>query len=434
MNKTLSYIALLVIAIFFSTNGEACTTAVISGKYTKDGRPLLWKNRDTNSLKNSLGYFEGGKYSYLGLVNSSDTKGKNVWMGMNNAGFAIMNSATYNLSKDSGSGGEGVAMREALEICESLEDFEKYLDDQEKPFGWRANFGVIDAYGGAAYYEVGPDGYVKFDANDPKTAPFGYIIRANYSFTGELAKGSSGYIRYHAVDEAFYLKQSTVGLGPKDIEQGVTKDLYNSLTKRNLFEIYADVPENNPRYEVLKDYIPRTTSSSSTVIQGVMKGENPNLATMWSNVGFPLASVMVPTWIESAVELPYVVRYNNTIKNSPVCYAALKLKNERILNIRWGKFASRYLDVNALFNKDNSGIAQIIKKQEDEIYSRAEKLQSQWRKNNTSNKKEIKEFYKWVNNLVIDTYNNEFDIDLNEKNLVAPVSDKENQNSMKGVN
>jgi hypothetical protein len=27
-----------------------CTVAVVSGKATPDGRPLLWKNRDTSSL------------------------------------------------------------------------------------------------------------------------------------------------------------------------------------------------------------------------------------------------------------------------------------------------------------------------------------------------------------------------------------------------
>jgi len=31
---------------------NACTTAVISGKATRDGRPLLWKNRDTLDASN----------------------------------------------------------------------------------------------------------------------------------------------------------------------------------------------------------------------------------------------------------------------------------------------------------------------------------------------------------------------------------------------
>ena len=32
----------------------ACTSAVVSGKATPDGRPLLWKHRDTDFLKNHV--------------------------------------------------------------------------------------------------------------------------------------------------------------------------------------------------------------------------------------------------------------------------------------------------------------------------------------------------------------------------------------------
>jgi hypothetical protein len=92
----------------------ACTTAIISGKFTPDGRPLLWKNRDTGDRDNKLMYFTDGKYDYIGLVNSKDTAGKDVWTGMNTAGFAIMNSASYNLnsSEDTAEAiNEGMVMR-----------------------------------------------------------------------------------------------------------------------------------------------------------------------------------------------------------------------------------------------------------------------------------------------------------------------------------
>ena len=37
----------------------ACTSAVVSGKVTPDGRPLLWKNRDTDYLRNHVAYIKG---------------------------------------------------------------------------------------------------------------------------------------------------------------------------------------------------------------------------------------------------------------------------------------------------------------------------------------------------------------------------------------
>ncbi|MBK3515900.1 hypothetical protein [Carboxylicivirga marina] len=91
-NLFLALLALL-IAIPFS---EACTTAVISGKYTANSRPIIWKLRDTETFENKMRYFRDGKYDYIGMINSKDANGEQVWGGSNAAGFAIMNSASFN--------------------------------------------------------------------------------------------------------------------------------------------------------------------------------------------------------------------------------------------------------------------------------------------------------------------------------------------------
>ena len=49
----------------------ACTSAVVSGKATPDGRPLLWKHRDTDFLKNHVEYVRGEKYDFIAVVNSA---------------------------------------------------------------------------------------------------------------------------------------------------------------------------------------------------------------------------------------------------------------------------------------------------------------------------------------------------------------------------
>ena len=78
-------LAIFLSAVLFTVSEKSvsCTTAVISGKATPDGRSMIWKLRDTDNLENSMRYFNDGKYSYLGLVNSKDTKGENVWGGSN---------------------------------------------------------------------------------------------------------------------------------------------------------------------------------------------------------------------------------------------------------------------------------------------------------------------------------------------------------------
>ena len=178
----------------------ACTSAVVSGKVTPDGRPLLWKNRDTDYLRNHVAYIKGEKYNFIADVNSDNFPDlKEAWVGTNSAGFALMNTQSYNLVevKDGEERGaaNGRIIYRALEVCATVEDFRHFLDTISKPSLIEANFGVIDAQGGAAVFEVDYYKYTMYDANNPKDAPYGYIARTNFSFAGEANRGA-GYVRY----------------------------------------------------------------------------------------------------------------------------------------------------------------------------------------------------------------------------------------------
>lgn len=408
---------LLIIIAILGVNyySYACTVAVISGKYTKDGRPLLWKNRDTKAIHNQIMYFEDGKYSYMGLVNSGDITGKSVWIGQNSTGFAIMNSASYNLNIGDNtklSGLEGQIIKEALATCKTIEDFEKYLDQLPKPTRLEANFGVIDANGGAAMYELNNNGYVKFDANDAKVAPFGYIIRGNYSFTGSFGEESSGYIRYNTTNDLFYNAMTTNNFDAQFIIQDVTRGLYHSLTKIDLYKQFGNIPENTPTYTFFHDFIGRRSSASACVIQGVKRGENPEFTTLWSVVGFPLTSIAVPTWVKGKDNFPEVLKRNEKIKDSPICNAALTLKGE-FFNIRWGKWAAKYyVNINALINEDSTGIQQKIAPYENKIFSTTNKKLDDWRKNGMP-EAEIEQYYDELNEDLIKIFSNEFNLNLN---------------------
>ena len=72
------------------TDAISCTSAIFTGKVTKDGRPLLLKHRDTGELNNRVEYFQGPKYGFLALVDSP-SKGGVAWAGSNNVGFSIIN-------------------------------------------------------------------------------------------------------------------------------------------------------------------------------------------------------------------------------------------------------------------------------------------------------------------------------------------------------
>ncbi len=411
MKKVFLIIAFVAAALLYT---KACTIAVVSGKYTKDGRPLLWKNRDTWATNNKIMYLNDGKYKYMGLVNSKDMDGKSLWIGMNEKGFAIMNSNSYNLTigdTTKHSGLEGRLIKYALANFSTVEEFQDYLDKMEKPTRLEGNFGVIDGQGGAAMFEVGFQSYEKFDANDPRVAPFGYVIRGNYSFSGSYGEESSGYIRYNTVDDLFYQAAATNSFDAQFIMQDVTRGLKHSLLKTDLYEQYKNIPENTPTYTFFHDFIPRKSSASACVVQGVKKDENPEFTTLWSAVGFPLTSIVIPTWLKAENDFPEVLKINEDLEDSPICNAALTLKNE-VFPIRWGKFAAQYyININALVNADNSGVRQKIEPDENQIFEKTNQKLENWQKNGMT-KKDIKEFNQWLNTFVKQSYKKNFNLDL----------------------
>lgn len=404
-----TFISVFLLFFFIHISGIPCTTAVVSGKYTKDGRPLLWKNRDTQALNNKVMKFNDGKYLYTGVINSSDTLGKSIWQGFNSAGFAIMNSASYNLNNDTikQSGTEGRLMKLALQTCATVDDFEELLKGLDKPTRLEANYGVIDASGGAAYFELGNFGYKKIDVNDPKIAPYGYVIRTNYSVTGKMGIGG-GYIRFVTADKMMKMAVKENRLTPETIIREGTRNLTHSLTHMNL-EDYSNIPANHETMIYFEDFIPRRLTSSSTVVQGVKKGEDPAYTTMWTVLGWPLTSVTIPVWLSKKAELPHIMQYDKNLKDSPLCHMALTAK-KRCFPYTWGTSSKHYMNVNGLINADKTGTIQLIHPFEDKIFAKAEALLNSWREQKIS-QSEMTAFYKWIDQKVPEFYKNTFGIE-----------------------
>lgn len=388
-------------AIYFLTFSlivYPCTTAVVSGKATDDGRPLLLKNRDADALQNRLVSFNDGKFKFIGLVNSSDKENKEVWCGFNETGFAIMNSASYNLKRNDTtklSDREGIIMKLALATCSSLEDFEKMLRELPKPLGVEANFGVIDARGGAAYYETTNFDFIKFDVNDPQTAPNGYLIRTNYSFAGEDNKGF-GYIRYNTAYDLFENKYRNGKLSFEFLIDDVPRCLVHSLTKTDLTKSLPKSEDDN-NFVFFRDYIPRYSTSAAIVIQGVRTEEKASLTTMWTILGFPLSSVVVPVWLLDDGALPKILQADET-GNAPLCNLALKLKSK--VFPEQNDANQNYINLAALMNKRNTGVRQKLMPIEEQVITKAKSYLIKWRENDL-NQKEVKAFFNWVDSFLI---------------------------------
>ena len=72
--KKLTLILLLFAAVGIAGELWSGTTFLMSDKYTHDGRPILYKHRDTVTLDNALVIFTDGKYQYNGMVDSKDSR------------------------------------------------------------------------------------------------------------------------------------------------------------------------------------------------------------------------------------------------------------------------------------------------------------------------------------------------------------------------
>ena len=344
MKKIFSLSIALLLALLGTVPADACTSAIFTGKSTPDGRPLLWKHRDTGELNNRIEFFPAGngrKYSFLGLVNSPVQDGE-VWTGTNEVGFSIMNTASYNLQSETADieDQEGAVMYQALGSCKTLKDFEKLLDKMKKPRGVEANFGVIDAEGGAAYYEVNNTTWTKIDVNDPKIAPEGFLVYTNHSYTGRKDEGM-GYVRYNTANEILHKAWiQGVDFTPQWIFNNLSRSYYNSLLGIDLNKNPELAPDG---WFVDQDFIPRRSTSASIVVKGVKPDENPELTVVWTILGYPPCSIAIPLFVAAGEKQPDYMLKRADNDNCLMCDQALE-RRSHVFPLKRGN-GKNYLNV-----------------------------------------------------------------------------------------
>lgn len=282
----------------------ACTTAVISGRATASGRPLLWKNRDTSNTHNEVVHFNDGPIPFVAVVDAG--KRSAVWMGVNEAGFCVENALSKDLSDQAPSTGmgNGSFMKKALATCRTVDDFARLLRETDQT-GRKttANFGVIDAHGGAAIFESGPKSHAMFDVNDPIVAPDGFLVRSNFATTAQGLPGNPAtdhlpsFYSGQRYCRAKVLIQDQLPLGITALF--VMRHLCRDLADPNGLAYPGSV--NNtvgvlPTELNTDATISRSTTVSAVVIEGVAEGEDPRTTTMWTLLGDPKFTIAVPCW------------------------------------------------------------------------------------------------------------------------------------------
>ena len=344
---TALFTALLIIDISARRDAQECTTLVAAGGATATGAPLLWKNRDTDTLSNKVVFVDERPYRYLALVNAEDTAGRIAWAGLNDAGFAIANSVAYNLPQLAGEPQdlEGHLMADALRTCRTVAEFERFLErNRNRNLGARTNVLAIDADGGASIFETHNHGFTRLDA---ATFPGERIANTNFSRSGTPDNGA-GYLRFDR-ESALLETAAAQRLDVTTVLQVLARDLGHSLLAHPARGDWAKLPARNPYWVHTNYTINRASTASAVVIQGVRKGEDPRAATMWVVLGEPVTSIAVPLWVAAGV--PPAPMWQGD--DASIAAEAFRLKDAlRPLKSRERR---EYADLTALDNADGTG-------------------------------------------------------------------------------
>ena len=264
---------------------------------------------------------------------------------MNDAGFAVMNTASYNIKDDrvpqKKMDREGILMTKALQTCRTVDDFARLLDSYPRPMGVEANFGVIDASGNGAFFETNNHSYVRYDLADQ---PDGVLVRTNYSHSGRKNEGY-GFVREANANCILrpYIEERSVS--PEVLTEVVSRTFYHDLKKRD----YTSADE---QWLIDQDFIPRYKSTATIAIEGcrpvaaqdsVMPDFVADEYIMWTGLGYPpVAEIRAVRCKDGGV--PYELRGSLPDGHSPLGDEA-KRKRDEVFPLKAGN-AQQAISIN----------------------------------------------------------------------------------------
>ncbi len=356
---------------------EECTAGVASGRATADGRPLLWKTRDAGAINNEVIWNTSGTHPFVSVISAGDESSS--WMGVNEKGFAIINTQSSDLPAGRTGLHNGTFMAHALRECATVAEFEELLrETNETGRMTNTNFGVIDATGAAAFFETAGNEYWRFDAADTEK---GYILRTNFAVNGDRSRGDppgsmDRYLQTETLMIDFY---RTDKIDFKEIVKVQVRSFGTPEGELIRLPFTGSVDGHPDGYFPHSSSINRNSSVSFAVIQGVRADEDPRLSTMWTILGQPSTGVLVPYW--PVGETPPEA---NGPETAPLADAANRIRGEiyeEFENASPEQMRVRplFIDTSELKDENGEGIWKILMPLEDSIISASEASLDSWR-------------------------------------------------------
>jgi len=350
--------------------------AVIPPVSSYDNRPMLWVNLEGNNKNINLHYFKGQRYDFIGVFEDNDTS--RVFMGMNTTGFALVFTTAFDQSGDSLTD-NGEFTKTALALCGRINDLHELLQNNHT----KANFGCVDSYGNCAVFETGVNTFNKYNVNDSTDASDGFLVRGNFSFSGEKDITESSW-RYHRACEL--LKNALINhkLNFKYLLQKVARDLKSADLDPYPLP-YKQKFRNAPKgFIKTNDSINQYRTVVSAVFHGVSKENNTNPALLWIIPGEPVCGVAVPLWPQCS-HIPKELTGKSISNMNKVIQ---ELRNRLYYKKKWPTF----LDSKFLAQGKNSILSKTLKT-ENEIFLDTDNFSKNFQKRTIDNK-EIEKFQK----------------------------------------
>ncbi|MBN2543101.1 T9SS type A sorting domain-containing protein [bacterium] len=292
----------LFLSVLYLNSFSSCTIGVATSDATFDGRPVIFKNRDITSWSIEFKVVtSSGAYAYA--CNTS-VGSSTPWMGVNEVGFGIVQSAAYNLSWEGGSGlGNGSLLQHALKYCETLADFEWVLDSTNATGRLtEANYAVIDASGNGAIYECANWEYAKYEPDS-----LGLVTHANFAYIGD-----SGRVGQNRMERAYELMAQALegdSLNAHFIAKHVVTDLLYPGQDPYPLPWTGSFPGMPAGWVETGDFtavqtICNANSHAAGVVQGVVPGTDVENSLLWCYLGIPAVSIPFPLFPAAYSEPP----------------------------------------------------------------------------------------------------------------------------------
>ena len=209
-----------------------------------------------------------------------------------------------------------------------------------------------------------------------------------------------GFIRRQTADKIFADAAKAGNLSSRTVMQDFSRCFYHPV-----FGLDYREKHEKGAYETdfisSDDMITRHGSASTILIEGVKKGESPDMNTVWVQVGYPETSVSMPLWVRGGENIPNILQYDSALENSPLNQYAMDWKNEAYPIGRSDGY--HYLKMTTLVNPQKTGYLQRIERFEEGIFSLTNEKLAKWRKT-TPQPSEIENYYDFLNKKVGDFY------------------------------